>query len=272
MAEFTLPKNSQIKKGRAHKSDGGKRPKSFKVYRYDPDSGANPRYDTYTIDLDKCGPMVLDALIKIRMRSTRTLTFRRSCREGFCGRARGTWAAKLPRLHHRDRRDEGRSAELPAAAHGKWSRTSSPTCPFLRAVRVDRAVAEVATPEPSGQGALPVAAVREKLDGTLRSILCACCSTSCPSYWWNSDKFLARGAARRLPLARRAAATKRPRTPRSARGPPSTLTAATPHELAPTCSPKGLNPAKAIAETKKMVAERRGVRSSAPAQAGALRD
>ncbi len=63
MAEFTLPKNSKIKKGRAHQAEGGKRSKSFKLYRYDPDSGANPRYDTYSIDLDKCGPMVLDALI-----------------------------------------------------------------------------------------------------------------------------------------------------------------------------------------------------------------
>ena len=85
VAEFTLPKNSKITKGRAHKAEGGKRPKSFKVYRYDPDSGANPRYDTYTIDLDKCGPMVLDALIKIKNEIDPTLTFRRSCREGICG-------------------------------------------------------------------------------------------------------------------------------------------------------------------------------------------
>ena len=85
MAEFTLPKNSKITKGRAHKATGGARPKSFKIYRYDPDSGANPRYDTYNIDLDKCGPMVLDALIKIKNEIDPTLTFRRSCREGICG-------------------------------------------------------------------------------------------------------------------------------------------------------------------------------------------
>ena len=80
MAEFTLPTNSKITKGRAHKSEGGARPKSFKVYRYDPDSGANPRYDTYTIDLAKCGPMVLDALIKIKNEVDPSLTFRRSGR------------------------------------------------------------------------------------------------------------------------------------------------------------------------------------------------
>ena len=86
MAEFTLPKNSKInKRGRQWKPEEGKRLKTFKIYRYDPDSGANPRYDRYTIDLDKTGPMVLDALIKIKNEIDPTLTFRRSCREGICG-------------------------------------------------------------------------------------------------------------------------------------------------------------------------------------------
>ena len=85
MAEFTLPKNSKIQKGRTYEPEQGKRLKSFKIYRYDPDSGANPRFDRYTIDLDKCGPMVLDALIKIKNEIDPTLTFRRSCREGICG-------------------------------------------------------------------------------------------------------------------------------------------------------------------------------------------
>ena len=67
MAEFTLPKNSKIsRKGRTYKAEEGKRLKRFRIYRYDPEASANPRYDSYTIDLDKCGPMVLDALIKIK--------------------------------------------------------------------------------------------------------------------------------------------------------------------------------------------------------------
>ena len=78
-------KNSKIRKGRAHPAEEGKRLKTFKVYRYDPDKGENPRYDRYTIDLDKCGPMVLDAIIKIKNEIDPTLTFRRSCREGICG-------------------------------------------------------------------------------------------------------------------------------------------------------------------------------------------
>jgi succinate dehydrogenase / fumarate reductase iron-sulfur subunit len=87
MAEFTLPANSVIKgKGRHYKAEAGaNRVKSFKIYRYDPDTGENPRYDTYEVNLDECGPMVLDALIKIKNELDPTLTFRRSCREGICG-------------------------------------------------------------------------------------------------------------------------------------------------------------------------------------------
>jgi len=87
MAEFALPKNSKIKKnGKVHKAaPGAKDVKSFKIYRYDPDSGENPRYDTFEVDLDECGPMVLDALIKIKSEQDPSVTFRRSCREGICG-------------------------------------------------------------------------------------------------------------------------------------------------------------------------------------------
>ena len=86
MATFTLPKNSKITgKSRTHKAEGGSRIRKFKIYRYDPDSGENPRYDTFELDLDDCGPMVLDALFKIKNEIDPTLTFRRSCREGICG-------------------------------------------------------------------------------------------------------------------------------------------------------------------------------------------
>jgi succinate dehydrogenase / fumarate reductase iron-sulfur subunit len=63
------------------------RVKEFHIYRYDPDSSARPRIDSFGIDLDACGPMVLDALIKIKNEIDTTLTFRRSCREGVCGSA-----------------------------------------------------------------------------------------------------------------------------------------------------------------------------------------
>src|ERR1700721_4674954 len=91
MVQFTLPKGSQPQKGKsgpAPVTANGKKPKrtkDFKVYRYDPDEGGTPRIDTYRVDLESCGPMVLDALIKIKNEIDPTLTFRRSCREGVCG-------------------------------------------------------------------------------------------------------------------------------------------------------------------------------------------
>lgn len=85
MAQFSLPKNSKVQKGSYFKAEGASNIKKLKVYRWNPDSGENPRTDTYEIDLDNCGPMVLDALIKVKNEIDTTLTFRRSCREGICG-------------------------------------------------------------------------------------------------------------------------------------------------------------------------------------------
>ena len=97
MAEFTLPKNSVIKgKGRSFTDPAGAgRTRKFKIYRYDPDSGENPRYDTYELNLDATGPMVLDALLRIKNDIDPTLTFRRSCREGICG---SCWSRPSSRL------------------------------------------------------------------------------------------------------------------------------------------------------------------------------
>ena len=86
MVEFRLPANSRISTGKSWpRSDGATRTKTFNVYRWNPDDEQNPRIDTYEVGLDKCGPMVLDALIKIKNEIDPTLTFRRSCREGICG-------------------------------------------------------------------------------------------------------------------------------------------------------------------------------------------
>ena len=86
MVAFKLPANSRIGRGETHKAAAGaKRIRELRIYRWNPDDGQNPRTDTYEIDLDACGPMVLDALIKIKNEVDPTLTFRRSCREGICG-------------------------------------------------------------------------------------------------------------------------------------------------------------------------------------------
>ncbi|MDH3739299.1 MAG: 2Fe-2S iron-sulfur cluster-binding protein, partial [Alphaproteobacteria bacterium] len=86
MADFALPANSKVKDGKAWPTpDGASNTRTFKVYRWSPDDGENPSVDTYTVDMDTCGPMVLDTLIKIKNEIDPTLTFRRSCREGVCG-------------------------------------------------------------------------------------------------------------------------------------------------------------------------------------------
>lgn len=83
MAEFSLPKNSKVGKGKTVAAEGATNTRDFHVYRWNPDDGENPRMDTFKVDMDTCGPMVLDALIKIKNEMDSTVTFRRSCREGF---------------------------------------------------------------------------------------------------------------------------------------------------------------------------------------------
>ncbi len=86
MAQFKLPENSRVRPGRNHPAPPGAQDvRTFRIYRFDPDSGENPRLDSYEVDMGACGPMVLDALIKIKNEVDQTLTFRRSCREGICG-------------------------------------------------------------------------------------------------------------------------------------------------------------------------------------------
>jgi succinate dehydrogenase / fumarate reductase iron-sulfur subunit len=257
LAEFTLPKNSRIsRKGRTYKAEPGKRLKSFRIYRYDPDTSANPRYDTYTIDLDQCGPMVLDALIKIKNEIDATLTFRRSCREGICG----SCAMNM----------EGRNglACTTAIADLKGEVRITPL-PHLEVVKdlvpdLTHAYAQLAaiqpwlktaTPEPDKER-LQSPEARHKLDGLYECILCFCCTTSCPSYWWNGDKFL--GPAVLLQAYRWLADSRDEMTGERLDQLEDPFRLYRCHTIM-NCSnacPKGLNPAKAIAETKKLIAER----------------
>jgi len=257
VAEFTLPKNSKIKSGKAYPAQGGGRAKSFKVYRYDPDTKANPRYDTYSIDLDKCGPMVLDALIKIKNEIDPTLTFRRSCREGICGSCSMNM--------------DGRNGLACTTAiddiKGEVKITPLPHMDVVKDLVPDltHAYAQLASiepwlksksPEPSGKERLQSPADRAKLDGMYECILCFCCTTSCPSYWWNGDKFLGPAvllqAYRWLADSRDEMAGERLD---QLEDPFRLYRCHTIMNCASVC-PKGLNPAKAIAEVKKLVAER----------------
>ena len=257
MAEFTLPKNSKITKGRAHQSDGGTRPKSFKIYRYDPDSGANPRYDTYTIDLAKCGPMVLDALIKIKNEVDPTLTFRRSCREGICGSCSMNIDGKnglACTMAIEDVKGEVRITPLP---HMEVVKDLVPDMTHFYAQYASvEPWLKSSTPEPSGKERFQSPQDREKLDGLYECIMCACCSSSCPSYWWNSDRFL--GPAILLQAYRWLADSRDEMTGErldELEDPFRLYRCHTIMNCANSC-PKGLNPAKAIAEIKKMMIAR----------------
>ena len=254
-----LPKNSKISgKGVTHPAPAGAtKVRSFKVYRYDPDSGQNPRYDTFEIDLDNCGPMVLDALIKMKSEQDPTLTFRRSCREGICGSCAmnmngANGLACTTAIE--DLKGDIRITPLP---HMDVVKDLVPDFTHFYAQYASiRPWLQTVSTTPSGKERLQTPEQREKLDGLYECILCACCSTSCPSYWWNSDKFL--GPAILLQAYRWLADSRDEMTGErldELEDPFRLYRCHTIMNCANVC-PKGLSPARAIAEIKKMQAER----------------
>src|SRR3989339_822388 len=191
MVEFALPKNSKVMRGKTHKAAAGaKRIKRFKIYRYDPDLSENPRLDTYEVDVDRCGPMVLDALIKIKNEMDSTLTFRRSCREGVCGSCAfnidgvNTLACTKP---IRSIRGDVKIYPLP---HMPVIKDLVPdlSVPYAQYASIEPWL-KTDTPAPTSER-LQSVEERRQLDGMWECILCFCCQTSCPSYWWNGDRYL----------------------------------------------------------------------------------
>ena len=258
MAEFALPKNSKITgKGHMHRADGAARPKRFRIYRYDPETGENPRYDSYELDLDQTGPMVLDALLKIKNEVDPTLTFRRSCREGICGSCSmnidGTNTLACTKAID-DVKGEVRITPLP---HMDVIKDLVPDFTHFYAQYASiKPWLQTVTPEPAGAERLQSPEDRSRLDGLYECILCACCSTSCPSYWWNADKFL--GPAILLQAYRWLADSRDEMTGErldELEDPFRLYRCHTIMNCANVC-PKGLSPAKAIAEIKKMEVER----------------
>src|SRR5919112_197682 len=259
MAEFTLPANSKIGTGTTYDAPpGAKDPRRFRIYRWNPESGRNPVIDTYTIDLADCGPMVLDALIKIKDQVDTHLSFRRSCREGICGSCAmnidgaNTLAClkaiddikgdiKIYPLPHmpvvKDLVPDLSNFYAQHAASQPWLQTVSPT------------------PEKEWRQSHDD---RAKLDGLYECILCACCSTACPSYWWNSERFL--GPAALLQAQRWIIDSRDERTGErldDLEDPFRLYRCHTIMNCAKAC-PKSLNPAKAIAEIKQMMVDRQG--------------
>ncbi|WP_419814423.1 succinate dehydrogenase iron-sulfur subunit [Glacieibacterium sp.] len=259
MAEFSLPTNSKIKSNgtRYPAPAGAVNARAFKIYRWNPDDGQNPRYDTYELDLETTGPMVLDALIKIKGEVDPTLTFRRSCREGICGSCSmnidGTNALACTTAIE-DIKGEVRITPLP---HMDVVKDLVPDFKHFYAQYASiKPWLQTVTPVPSNEERLQTVEERSKIDGLYECILCACCSTACPSYWWNSDKFL--GPAILLQAYRWLADSRDEMTGErldALEDPFRLYRCHTIMNCANVC-PKGLNPAKAIAEIKKMMVER----------------
>ncbi|HZH29062.1 MAG TPA: succinate dehydrogenase iron-sulfur subunit [Azospirillaceae bacterium] len=257
MVELALPKNSKVLPGKTYPAPAGaKRTRTFKIYRWNPDDGQNPRVDTYEIDLDKCGPMVLDALIHIKNEVDSTLAFRRSCREGICGSCamnidgqnglaclKGIDEVKgdvkvYPLPHMKVVKDLVPDLSMVYAQHRSIE-------PWLKVTSAAPTRERLQSPED-----------RAKLDGLWECILCFCCTTSCPSYWWNGDRYL--GPAILLQAYRFIADSRDEETGErldALEDPFRLYRCHTIMNCTQVC-PKGLNPAKAIAEIKKLMVTR----------------
>ncbi len=260
MAEFSLPANSKIGKGETHKApQGAKRIRKFQVYRWNPDDEKNPVMDTFEVDLDTCGPMVLDALIKIKNEMDASVTFRRSCREGVCGSCAMNIDGKNGLAC--TTAIEDCKAEVKVTPLPHMEVVKDLVCDmkhFYAQYASIKPWLQTTTPAPAGKERLQSKDDRAKLDGLYECILCACCSTSCPSYWWNSDKYL--GPAVLLQSYRWLADSRDEMTGErldALEDPFRLYRCHTIMNCANAC-PKGLNPAKAIAEIKKMMIERQG--------------
>ena len=276
MAQLLLPRNSRLKKGNSWKMPAlpsgvrGGRERVLKVYRWNAVIGERPRLDRYALNTKSCGPMVLDALIAIKNKVDPTLTFRRSCREGVCGSCAmnidgtNTLACTKPMAEVKG------AIRIYPLPHCKVIKDLVPNLdgsyrqlaeiePWLQnASKVGQGVANGVS-NGKGEGANLVARERKQspqeralLDGSYECILCFCCTTSCPSYWWNSEKYLGPAvllqAYRWLVDSRDGARTQRLR----ALADPFKLYRCHTIMNCTRACPKGLNPAKAIAEIKKL--------------------
>lgn len=260
MAELRLPPSARPKEGKQYANTGANVVKKLKIYRYNPDSADNPRIDTYEIDLENCGPMVLDALIKIKNEIDSTLTFRRSCREGICGSCAMNIDGTNTLACTKSISDIKGDIKIYPLPHMKVVKDLVPD--------MNHFYAQYASIKPWLQSDTPVeknaerkqsSEDREKLDGLYECILCACCSTSCPSYWWNGDKYL--GPATLLQSYRWLADSRDEAKSERLDELEDSFKLYRCHTImncTNTC-PKDLNPAKAIGEIKKMIAQREGI-------------
>ncbi len=258
MVQLRLSPKSRIQPGKIWPApEGAEKVVTLKVYRWDPESGANPRLDTFHLDQKRCGVMVLDALIKIKNEVDTTLAFRRSCREGVCGSCAMNINGKNTLACTKPIADLGDTIAIYPLPHQEVIKdlVIDQTQFFAQYASI-RPWLMTLTPPPDRER-LQSPAERARLDGLYECILCACCSTACPSYWWNSDRFL--GPAVLLQAYRWIADSRDEMTGErldELEDPFRLYRCHTITNCTDVC-PKDLNPAKAIAEIKKLLLARR---------------
>ena len=260
MVQFTLPSNSKITEGIKHKiKEPNESPKKLVIYRWDPEDDKNPRLDTYEIDQSKCGPMVLDALMKIKNEIDPSLTFRRSCREGVCGSCAMNIDGVNTLACLKSMSDVKKDIRIYPLPHMKVVKDLVPD--------LSKAYEQLASIKPwlerknttngsannNGEEKKQSPKDREKLDGKWECVLCFCCTTSCPSYWWNGDEYL--GPAVLLQAARWVSDSRDSERKERLKAINDSLKLYRCHSIM-NCTrscPKGLNPAKEIAGLKKAI-------------------
>ncbi|MEW9805831.1 succinate dehydrogenase iron-sulfur subunit [Mesorhizobium marinum] len=258
MVELTLPRNSQVRQGKTWpKPEGATNLREYRIYRWNPDDGENPSIDTYFVDMDDCGPMVLDALLYIKNKIDPTLTLRRSCREGICGSCAMNIDGSNTLACTKGCDEIKGAVKVYPLPHMPVVKDLVPdlTVPYAQLASINPYLTTV-SPEPAKEW-LQSHEDRQKLDGLYECILCFCCQTSCPSYWWNGERYL--GPAVLLQAYRWLIDSRDEATGErldNLEDPFRLYRCHTIMNCAQTC-PKGLNPAKAIAEIKKMMVERR---------------
>ena len=248
MVNLNLPDNSKLMPGKTHGVDGPNKI-VFNIYRWNREDNKNPRVDKYFVDKKKLGPMTLDALMFIKNDLDPTLTFRRSCREGICGscsmnvNGTNTLACLKP--------IEGKEINIYPLPHMRVLKDLVPDLSeFYEQYKSIEPWLKNSTKAKKEQRQSP--ADRKKLDGLYECVLCACCSTSCPSYWWNSDKFL--GPAILLQAYRFIVDSRDNNKKERLQSLEDKFKLYRCHTImncTKTC-PKNLNPAKAISEIKKL--------------------
>ena len=258
MAEFSLPNNSKIVKGEYYKDKtGSNNLKKVNVYRWNPDDGKNPRIDTFEVDMGNCGPKVLDILFKIKNEIDSSLTFRRSCAHGVCGSCAMNIDGVNTLACTKSIEDIKGDIKISPLPHQPVVKDLVPDLTnFYEQHKSVQPWLKTKSDNPEKEW-YQSKEDREKVDGMYECIMCACCSTSCPSYWWNPDKYLGPAA---LLQANRWIKDSRDEFKEERLDDLDdafkVYSCRTIMNCAKSC-PKGLSPAKAIADIKKELATRK---------------